>query len=730
MLVLGTGFMMWKNLVNSEREEGAMPLLLEPLAVMLHWLWLYPLCEVQELASASQVSESTVYRLLAELMRLDWVDTVRHAGLLDASRSQHYVLTSPGCEQLVLAHQTKGRMQVAASDEMGMKAPSSSYGADVLTWSAYQRRVLRLIPRLPYTERLRRLLLDFFVAAPLAQAIQGRPTHVRWHWLPDYRYVCQYRERPVTIHADAVFVWQCATVPVQGDASAAPIATINDEMVFNNWYSAFVLLETGLADMALIRERVRRLLCYRESPERWSCYQTFPPVLVVVEHPHQVECWQRAVREASATLRVAAVHGAIAVFPAANQGRSVNPWRWQWRDLATAASCSLRHFFALREQRALPGGVENHLVTAISLLQGNEASGARLVCSYHEQRSRKMAARHRGTQENCMLKRVLHTSPKSFNAPESVASKRSQRWTPRAIAQVSMILGQRHLALLTLLYRYPLLACNEVAAIAALQDASSARYIRELHALELLCTWTVKKVDSDEQVTRWYPSEQGFRLLAAMHHVPVQRLGDFRRCENASQEDTFSSHKTLMPKGLATLQRYPAHLAGVYSCIAALFHAADTHGAKVAWWEAGEYCTRSYLYHGVQQNLRPDAAFELLFPVQQQEGIIQKRVRYWLEWDNGTMGRRDLEAKFQSYAHYCQSKAWVTDGLRFLPHLLFVVPDTGQETRIASAAMLVQDTGLHVFVTTAGHVRANGLFAAIWRRVMPVTTDAGRQLLP
>jgi hypothetical protein len=417
-------------------------------------------------------------------------------------------------------------------------------------------------------------------------------------------------------------------------------------------------------------------------------------------------------------------------LPAADHGIQVNPWRWHWRDLATSASCSLGHFFASGEQRALPGGVENHLVAAVSLMQGNEAMRGRLMCSYQEQWSRKMAARRRGAKENGTLKRVLHTSPKSFNALEPAASKNGSRWSPRDIAQVSMILGQRHLALLTLLCRYPLLACNEVAAITDLQDASSARYIRELHALELLCTWTVKKVDSDEQVTRWYPSEQGFRLLAAMHHVPIQRLGEFRLCENASQEDSSSSHKTLMPKGLATLQRYPAHLAGVYSCIAALFHAADTHGATVLWWEAGEHCTRSYLYHGVQQNLRPDAAFELLFPVQQQEGIIQKRVRYWLEWDNGTMGRRDLEAKFQSYAHYCQSKAWVTDGLRFLPHLLFVVPDTGQETRIAFAALLVRDTGLHVFVTTAGHVRTYGFIAAIWRQVMPVTGEQERQLLP
>ncbi len=542
-----------------------MPLQLEPLAVILHWLWLYPLCEVQELASASQVSESTVYRLLADLVRLRWVDAVRHPGLLDAFRSQHYVLTSLGWEQLMLAHQTEGRMQVAESDEMAMKAPSSMYRADVPTWSAYERRVLRLIPRLPYAARLRRLMLDFFVAAPLEQAIQGRPTYVRWHWLPDYRYVCQYRERPVTVHADAVFVWQCATVPVQGDSSAAPISTLNGEMEYNNWHSAFVLLETGLTDMALIRERLRRILCYRESPERWSCYHAFPLVLVVVEHPHQVECWRRAAREASATLRVAPIHGAIAVLPSADSSMQRNSWRW--RDLATSASCSLCQLLTPIESNALPGGVETHLLSAVSLLQTQKAHHATLVCAYHKHRSSNQISRNR--------------SGKVRQTQERVAIKNGQKLTAREMAHVSMGLRQRHSALLTLLCRCPLLASQEVAAICGVAEASAACYFRELYESGLLCTW-VSQTTGVRQMSRWYLSEQGLRLLVGIHHVPIQRLGEY-----SSREGTTSPRSILLPKELALLQRYPAHLDGVYGAIADLFRTADVHGATVMWWEAG-----------------------------------------------------------------------------------------------------------------------------------------------
>jgi len=71
----------------------------------------------------------------------------------------------------------------------------------------------------------------------------------------------------------------------------------------------------------------------------------------------------------------------------------------------------------------------------------------------------------------------------------------------------------------------------------------------------------------------------------------------------------------------------------------------------------------------------------------------------------------------------------MTDGLRFLPHLLFIVPDTGQETRVAAAATFVQEIGLQVFVTTAGHVRTSGFLSAIWRQVMPGADVQERRVL-
>ncbi len=51
-----------------------------------------------------------------------------------------------------------------------------------------------------------------------------------------------------------------------------------DGSTLDQWYGLFIL-RTELDDERLMRLRLERLLCWRESPERWLCYQHMPPVL-------------------------------------------------------------------------------------------------------------------------------------------------------------------------------------------------------------------------------------------------------------------------------------------------------------------------------------------------------------------------------------------------------------------------------------------------------------------
>jgi len=62
------------------------------------------------------------------------------------------------------------------------------------------------------------------------------------------------------------------------------------------------LLSTELDDERLMRLRLERLLCWRESPERWSSYQHMLPVLVLAASPRQCEHWQHAVETSALKL--------------------------------------------------------------------------------------------------------------------------------------------------------------------------------------------------------------------------------------------------------------------------------------------------------------------------------------------------------------------------------------------------------------------------------------------
>ena len=165
-----------------------------------------------------------------------------------------------------------------------------------------------------------------------------------------------------------------------------------------------------------------------------------------------------------------------------------------------------------------------------------------------------------------------------------------------------------------------------------------------------------------------------------------------------------------LPRGLNVLQRYGKHLAGVYGFLAALHTAATKQGERVIWWETGSLCERSYRFGSALHNLRPDAEFMYTTQV--------KRVRAWLEWDRGTMSRRDLEAKMRAYAHYVRCREWTREGSQQLPLLLFVVPDKGQEERVRHAVTKeLAQGGLSVYTTTATRVDEQGPLAAIWWRV-------------
>ncbi len=136
------------------------------------------------------------------------------------------------------------------------------------------------------------------------------------------------------------------------------------------------------------------------------------------------------------------------------------------------------------------------------------------------------------------------------------------------------------------------------------------------------------------------------------------------------------------------------------------------HEHRLLWWETGVACERRYRDHDHWHNLRPDALAEY------QAG--ERRVRFWVEWDRGTMAIRDLATKCRTYAHYVASREWFRDK-EILPFLLIVTPERDQEMRMArvATAILTDTPGLVMRTTTMARLMKQGPVAQIWFQVLP-----------
>jgi hypothetical protein len=90
-------------------------------------------------------------------------------------------------------------------------------------------------------------------------------------------------------------------------------------------------------------------------------------------------------------------------------------------------------------------------------------------------------------------------------------------------------------------------------------------------------------------------------------------------------------------------------------------------------------------------------------------------MRFWLQWDCGTMNARDLAVKFTSYAHFIASREWAKEDAR-VPRLCCVAPDIAQERRVqrVTQARSVSSPGLVLWTTTEVLLNEHGPLAPIW----------------
>jgi predicted transcriptional regulator len=618
---------------------------------LLHWLLHYPLQRADDLivGVARWASRATVYRHVHALEANGLVESVLPK--TPGTGKRLYYLSNVGLH-LLAVHLEKPARQLACE------------------WQADEVGLLHWLPRLPALLVLEDVVNGLVDYAAEAMTTQGRrPRLVRWTWQRDVTHRFLYREHRMRFFADSVVALCFRTQQ-------------NDCSVLDQWYGLF-MLTTELDDERLMRLRLKRLMCWRESPERWSSYQHMLPVLILARSQRQCDHWQRVVEATALKLRLDPLIGMLACLPPPDSAH-VNPWLLNWRTLTTNESCHLQDVLQPLPRVAFP----------LTLLQevGEGESNTRSPLGLSDDKaSSAMPARLSRLLVGNLADRAAHIAQDTLEERE-------------VIALLGLRLTPCQWSILRLLLAHLLLSDEELAAFLGLQRRSVRCSLYELHQLGCL------EPISTEAGKRWHLCGRGLRLVAATNHVHIRNLAAL------TDERAESETSRVIQRGEAWLLQRIGHTAGIYSFFASLTQAARREpGHELCWWETGPVCERRYLVGEQWYNLRPDALAEYR--------VGQRQMRFWLEWDRGTMNVRDLAVKFTSYAHYIASREWAREH-SMLPVLLCVAPDIAQERRMQRVAQdRLTSTPEVVYTTTEVLLKDHGPLAPIWLHDIPVRSQ-------
>jgi len=621
---------------------------------LLHWLLRYPLQRADDLVVgvARWASRATVYRHVQALEARGLLESVLPK--TPGTGKRLYYLSNPGLH-LLARHMNRPARELARR------------------WQADEAGLLHLLPRLPTLLVLQEVVNGLVMHAAEAMATQGRrPRLVRWNWQRDVTHRFLYREQSMRFFADG--------------AVALCIRTQQSEnSVVDKWYGLFIL-STELDDERLMCLRIERLLCWRESPERWSSYQHMLPVLILARSQRQRDHWQRAAEATSLKLRLDPLAGALACLPPPESAH-MNPWLLNWRTLTTEVSSHLQDLLKPLTRATFP--------PSLCLEEGEEEErDARLPSNASIATISSGAPARLGRFiVGDLANRAAHVAQEDLEEQEG-------------IALLGLRLTPCQWNILRLMLAHPFLSDEELAAFLNLQQKSVRCSLYDLHQLGCL------EPIPNEAGKRWHLCKRGLRLIAAANHMHIRNIAAM------SDDGAESETSTVVQRGEAWLLQRIKHTAGIYGFFARLALAARQESEHaLCWWETGPVCERRYRLNEQWYNLRPDALAEYR--------VGAKRMRFWLEWDRGTMNVRDLAVKFTSYAHYISSREWTRE-CSMLPVLMCVAPEISQERRMQRVALarLTSPPGLVVWTTTRVLLNKQGPLAPIWLQSRPRSSQA------
>ncbi len=654
---------------------------------VLRWLERYPLQRAQDLilALAPWESHSIVYERLAELEQQHLIE-VLHSGMAQGKRLYH--LSPAGmyvCDHL--------RSQISPGDAAKRARWEQPGRAQVIREE--REYLVRLLPRLPVFFVVQDLINGLVLHAPSALTNQGRRASlVQWSWLRDYSHgFTDAHEKRFRVRVEGVLTFCLRVTPVEQVLSTPDPAFRSLE---EHWYT-FLLMHCPLDAVQLMQSRLDRLLRWRESAERTAIYRQMPPLLLLATSERQAEWWHQAALQVASRLHVDRPFGALACLPNP-PGDLDNGWRLAWHQLGTKEHCPIQEFLRPLAVPAVP-----ELLAGRGTARENATPGATTPA-----KGRQVTLPLRLTRQMYAL-----AEPATSDRDAPARTKRSRLWSSD-YRLASVRLTPRHWEILHLLFAHPFLSREDLVPLLPLSRTSVSLLLAELKRAGYL------REVATPVGERWQLAEAGLVLLAHLVQCHVHRLVHVPVAEKAPLEQ----------RGVPGLLHQIHHTAGVYGFFTQLHEVLATRPhARVRWWETGVSSERHFRYAEKTYRFRPDA--------QAAVQIGERQVRFWLEWDRGTMSLRDLRVKFTTYAMYLLSREWARS-TPSLPALVCVAPEMGQERRLAEAARqcLVQvPAAFRMYTTTTNLLMMQSILAPIWQQVvlrdqqMPHSSlDAGRRV--
>ncbi|MGH2506076.1 MAG: replication-relaxation family protein [Ktedonobacteraceae bacterium] len=610
---------------------------------ILRWLERYPFQRAQDLvvALAPWEGRGAVYRRIADLRHRQLIESVRMGAV---AREELYHLSPIGIYTCALLKR-----------ESGQAVP--------LVLREAREKLVRVLPRVPVWLMIQDLVNSLVLGATqalLRTESGAEATMVRWNWVRDYthRFVARgSAERMLRVRTDGALAL-CFRAP-----SSAHL-----EIALQESWQTFFLLYCPLDERHLLKNRLDRLVRWRESAERWSVYSQMPPVLILATTPRQAEWWQLACAHVTTQLQVSSLVGAIASLPEDQQVG--DGWRLAWRTLGTNASCHLRDLIQPGSVPALP-----------------ELGDGPAVRDYPNHQE--------ATQVWCVPPFSGRRSYALMAHAQAVAERVSdhERFDYRLF---SLFLTRRQWDILALCFAHPLLERDELSILLSLRPKPVQILLADLAQKGFLIRTETACGG------RWHLTEAGLRLLARRASCQVSRL----------VRQPILPDVPLQQRGVAGLLHQIRHTAGIYAFFTELLKSLATNPETyLRWWETGGPCEHVFLYREQTFHFKPDA----LACVQ----LGARTMRFWLEWDRGTMGVRDLEQKCATYAAYLSSREWARMGSS-PPAMVYIAPEIAQERRFVktASALLAHLPELHLYTTTASLIALRGVLAPIWQQAL------------